>query len=74
MLSKYIISTNVQKVLNYLLAHPNTPFYERDIARKAGISNGSANSVLNRLFKEGILHRKAKAECITIQLTHLMHI
>jgi len=58
MLFKHAVSTNVQKTLNYLLAHPGKPFHERDIARKAGISYGSANGILNRLYKDGILQKK----------------
>jgi len=60
MLLKHVVSTNVQKVLNYLLAHPSKPFHERDIARKAGISYGSANGVLNRLYKDGLLQKKGQ--------------
>ena len=60
MLLKHLISTSIQKVINYLLAHPNKPFHERDIARKAGISYGSANGVLNLLYKDGILQKKGQ--------------
>lgn len=58
MISKHIISTNTQKILSYLLNNPNKPFYERDIARKSNISFGSANKLLNQLYKDGVLNRK----------------
>lgn len=60
MLSKHAIATNVQKVLNYLLAHPGRHFHEREIARKTGISYGSANGVLNKLHKDGILQQRGE--------------
>jgi predicted nucleotidyltransferase len=62
MLKKHTISTSAQKVLNYLLSHPNKPFHEREIARRSGISYGSANNVLNKLFKDGILQRKGEGK------------
>ena len=58
MLLKYVIATNAQKILSYILSHPHQPFHERDIARKAGVSYGSANGVLNLLQKDGILLKK----------------
>ncbi|MCB4790307.1 MAG: nucleotidyltransferase domain-containing protein [Elusimicrobia bacterium] len=60
MVSKYMIATNAQKVISFLLMNPNKPYFERDIARKTGISFGSANKLLNQLKKDGILQRKAE--------------
>jgi len=57
MITKHIISTNAHKVLSFLLAHPEKSFYERDIARKTGISYGSANAVLNSLYKDDVLQK-----------------
>ena len=58
MFSEYLISTNVQKVLKFFLMHPEKRCYEREIARGAKISYGSANKVLNQLYKKEIIQRK----------------
>lgn len=60
MISKYMIATNAQKVINFLLMNPDRPFFEREIARRTGISYGSANKVLNQLYKDGILQKKSE--------------
>lgn len=60
MLSNYLISTTLQKVLRFLLMYPGRLCYEREIARGARVSYGSANYILNKLHKEGILQRKTE--------------
>jgi predicted nucleotidyltransferase len=45
-------------VLSFLAKFSDQEYHEREIARKVGISYGSANSVLNELFNEGILVRR----------------
>lgn len=54
----YISSTNQLKVLSFLAKFSDKEFHEREIARRIGISYGSANRVLNELFNEGILVRR----------------
>jgi predicted nucleotidyltransferase len=51
-------STNQLKVLSFLAKHSDKEFHEREIARRTGISYGSANRVLNELFADGILVRR----------------
>lgn len=58
MIPNYIISTNMQKALNFLILRPGKMCYEREIARGAEISYGSANHVLNQLYKKRLLQRK----------------
>lgn len=53
----YIISTNIQKVLKFFCLNPGKLFYEREVAKGAQISYGSANSVLRKLHKAGVLQR-----------------
>jgi len=60
MLSKYLIATNAQRVLRFLLMHSGGLCYEREIARRAKISYGSANYILNQLYKKSILQRKTE--------------
>lgn len=58
MISEYLISTNAQKALHFLLLYPGKMCYEREIARGAKISYGSANKVLNQLYKKGLIQRR----------------
>lgn len=62
MIYKDIISTNTQKVLKYLLLCPAKLCYEREVARSAKISYGSANYILNQLYKKGIAQKKNKGK------------
>jgi len=54
----YISSTNQLKVLSFLAKFSDQEFHEREIARRTGISYGSANRVLNGLLADGILARR----------------
>ncbi len=54
----YFYSTNKLKVLSYLAKFSDREFHERDIARRTGISFGSANRVLNELFRDGMVVRR----------------
>ncbi|MFH1868488.1 MAG: nucleotidyltransferase domain-containing protein [Candidatus Omnitrophota bacterium] len=60
MLSKYLISTNAQKVLGFLLINSSKACYEREVARGAKISYGSANHILNQLRRKGLIQRKTE--------------
>ncbi len=57
MFSEHYISTNVQKVLAYFCLNQGKECYEREVAKGANISFGSANNILRKLHKEGILRR-----------------
>jgi predicted nucleotidyltransferase len=54
----YLSSTSQLKVLSFLAKLWDKEFHEREIARRTGISYGSANRVLNKLFADGILVRR----------------
>lgn len=54
------LSTNSLKVLSLLAKYSDQEFYEREIARRLDISNGSANMVLNDLYSEQYLSRQKK--------------
>lgn len=62
MKTNFFISTNHQKVLSLLAKFSDKEFYEREIARKIGISFGSANKVLNDLHSSGLLNRSQKGK------------
>jgi predicted nucleotidyltransferase len=57
-----ILSTNHMKVLSLLAKYSDLEFYERETARKLGISFGSANKVLNDLYSEQYLSRQKKGK------------
>jgi predicted nucleotidyltransferase len=54
----YISSTHQLRTLSFLAKHSDAEFHEREIARRTGVSYGSANRVLNELFADGILGRR----------------
>ena len=54
----FFISTNQQKVLSFLAKFSDQEYHEREIARKVGISYGSANRILNDLAVQGLLMRR----------------
>jgi len=62
MLENFLVSTNHQKVLSFMAKFSDQEFYEREIARKIGISTGSANKVLNDLYSGGLLERRQKGK------------
>ena len=51
-------STTYLKVVSFLAKFSDQEYHEREIARRTGISFGSANRVLNELFADGILVRR----------------
>jgi predicted nucleotidyltransferase len=58
MINPYLISTNHQKVLSFFVLHPGASFFEREIARKSGLSPSSAHHALIRLYHAGVINRK----------------
>ena len=57
-----ILSTSHLKVLSLLAKYSDLEFYERETARRLGISYGSANKVLNDLYSQQYLRRKKKGK------------
>ena len=62
MLHPHVISTNNQKVLSLLVKFSDQEFYERQLARRLGISYGSANRALNELFASGAVTRRREGK------------
>lgn len=60
MISDFFVFSSAQKVLRFLLLNYDKFCYEREIARGAKVSYGSANSVLVQLYKAGIVIRKSE--------------
>jgi len=62
MLHPHIIVTSNQKVLSLLAKFSDKEFYERQVARRLGISYGSANRALNELFSTGTVTRRREGK------------
>ena len=62
MLKPHLISTVNQKILSLLAKFSDQEFYEREIARKLGISTGSANRALNELYSTGSVKRRREGK------------
>jgi predicted transcriptional regulator len=62
MLQPHLIRTVNQKVLSLLVKFSDQEFYERELARKLGISAGSANRALNELFLSGVVQRRREGK------------
>jgi len=62
MLQSHLIATVNQKVLNLLAKFSDQEFYEREVARKLGVSYGSANRALNELYLTGSVTRRREGK------------
>jgi len=59
-----LITTVNQKVLQFLAKYSDREFHEREIARRLGISAGSANRVSNELYRSEELKRRQKGKML----------
>lgn len=62
MLQQHLVTTISQKVLSLLAKFSDQEFYEREVARKLGISSGSANRALNALYTSGAVKRRGEGK------------
>jgi len=62
MLQPHLIATINQKVLSLLAKFSDQEFYERQVARRLGISYGSANRALNELYSSGVVTRRREGK------------
>ena len=62
MLHHHLIATSDQKVLSLLAKLSGRDFYERQVARRLGISYGSANRALNKLYSTGFIVRRREGK------------
>jgi predicted nucleotidyltransferase len=62
MLQPHLVTTINQKVLSLLAKFSDQEFYEREVARKLGISTGSANRALNELYSTGAVKRRREGK------------
>ena len=62
MLQPHLIATINQKVLSLLAKFSDREFYEREVARRLGVSYGSANRALNKLYSTGAVTRRREGK------------
>ena len=62
MLHAHIIATNNQRVLSLLAKFSDQEFYERQLARRLGISYGSATRAVNELYSTGVVTRRREGK------------
>lgn len=55
-----LYATNRQKVLSFLLDHPDKVFYDREISRLSGVSRAGTNFALRDIYKEGLIKREKR--------------
>jgi predicted nucleotidyltransferase len=60
MLNDILVSTNNQKILQFLSKYSDKEFHEREIVRRLGTASGSANRALNELFAAGAVTRRTE--------------
>ena len=60
MLNEIFYSTSVQKVLYFLLAHPEKRFYDREVSRFTKVGRAATNYSLRTLIDTGIIEREKR--------------
>jgi len=60
MLKDLIYSTSLQKVLYFLLEHPNEKYFDREISRLSGVSKAATNFALRDLMAVNLVSREKK--------------
>lgn len=60
MVNKIFYTTSVQKVLYFLLAHPEKRFYDREVSRLAKVGRAATNYSLRALIDAGIVEREKR--------------
>jgi len=60
MLNEIFYSTSVQKVLYFLLAHPDKRFYDREVSRLTKVGRAATNYSLRTLLDTGLVEREKR--------------
>ena len=60
MTKNILFNTNSQKILDFLLLHPNEEFYDRPISKSTGISKSGTNYALRELADAQLLRREKR--------------
>lgn len=60
MIEKILFFTNRQKILSFLILHPNKEYFDRQISKLTGVSRAGTNFSLRDLAKEGLVLREKR--------------
>ncbi len=60
MLNEIFYSTSAQKVLYFLLAHPDKRYYDREVSRLAKVGRAATNYSLRTLIDTGLVKREKR--------------
>ena len=60
MIANILCSTNSQKILDFLLSHPNEEFYDRQVSKLTGVSRAGTNFSLRDLVKSNLIQREKR--------------
>jgi predicted nucleotidyltransferase len=69
MLNEIFYSTSVQKVLYFLLAHPEKRFYDREVSRLTKVGRAATNYSLRTLIDTGIIEREKRGRMYFYNVT-----
>lgn len=53
----FLVSTNNQKALDFLLSHPDEEFFDRQVSKLTGISKSGTNNALRNLTNANLIKR-----------------
>ena len=59
-MNNLLYSTSLQKVLYFLLLHPDEKFYDREVSRLSRVSRAAANYSLRSLTDAGLVEREKR--------------
>lgn len=60
MIKNILFSTNSQRILDFLLSHPNEEFYDRQISKFTGVSKSGTNYALRELAEAQLVRREKR--------------
>jgi len=69
-IKKILYSTNSQKILDFLLSHPDEEFFDRQISKLTDISKSGTNFALRELAKANIIKREKRGRMCFYKIEH----
>jgi len=69
-MSKILVSTNAQKIIDFLIQRPGAQFLAKEIQKAAKVSKGGASLALRKLAKEGLIRRQKRGKVFLYSVEH----
>lgn len=70
MIKNILCSTNCQKILDFLLSHPNEEFYDREISKLTGVSRAGTNFALRDLVGTDLVKKEKRGRMCFYRIDH----